>query len=196
MAIDFKPVFAGEQQLIDYAAQFSVDDLRNASVDSVNWITGMVAGLRDEEITFAPQDPDADDPFAPEDEREIGWGMGHLVAHVTASCEEWAAYSSLLARSVPYPAEPRLRFEPPWRDIDTTAKALQRLQESLRQRLGYLEAWPDDPNLELRRELSPRFIARFGEFNATTCFLFGLQHEVGHYGQFEDVRAQIEAARG
>ncbi|MCY4525950.1 MAG: hypothetical protein OXB89_05020, partial [Anaerolineaceae bacterium] len=113
MAIDFKPVFAGEQQLIEYAAQFGVDDLRNASVDSVKRVTAMVAGLTDEEIAFAPQDPEADDPFAPDDEREIGWGMGHLVAHVTASCEEWAAYSSLLARSVPYPAEPRLRFEPP-----------------------------------------------------------------------------------
>ena len=195
MAIDFRPVFDGEQQLIDYAAQFTVADLRQASEDSVAWLSGIVTGLEDAEISFAPQDPEADDPFAVEGERDIGWGIGHLVAHVTASSEEWAAYSSLLARSVPYPAEPRLRFEPPWREIDTRARALQRLQESLRQRLGYLDAWPDEPDLELKRDLSPRFVARFGEFNATTCFLFGLQHEVGHYGQFENVRVQIEAAR-
>ncbi len=195
MAIDFEPVFEDEQQLSEYAAQFSVDDLRQASEDSVAWLTEIVQGLADAEIGFAPQDPEADDPFAAGDEQEIGWGMGHLVAHVTASCEEWAGYSSLLARSVPYPAEPRLRHETPWREIDTTAKALQRLQESLRLRLGYLDAWPDEPNLQLKRELSPRFIAHFGEFNATTCFLFGLQHEVDHYEQFEEVREQIEAAR-
>lgn len=195
MTIDFMPVFDEEQQLSDYAAQFSVADLRQASVDSVALLTSYVAGLTDAEITYAPQDPDADDPFADEDEQEIGWGIGHLVAHVTASCEEWAGYSSLLARGVAYPAEPRLRYETAWRDIDTAEMALQRLQESLRMRLAYLDAWPDAPDLELKRELSPRFIARFGEFNATTCFLFGLQHEVGHYDQFEDVREQIEAAR-
>jgi len=195
MAIDFRPVFDGEQQLLDYAAQFSVADLRQASEDSVAWLTGIVAGLDDAEINFVPQDPEADDPFADESEQHIGWSIGHLVAHVTASCEEWAAYSSLLARSVGYPAEPRLRYETPWRALNTRARALQRLQESLRMRLGYLDAWPDTPDLQLKRELSPRFIARFGEFNATTCFLFGLQHEVGHYGQFEDVRAQIKAAR-
>ena len=195
MAIDFKPVFDGELLLIDYATQFSVDDLRQASADSVALMTDIVQGLSDAEICFAPQDPDADDPFAIEGEQDIGWGIGHLVAHVTASSEEWAGYSSLLARSVPYPAEPRLRHETPWREINTSARALQRLRESLRLRLGYLDAWPDVPDLQLKRELSPRFIARFGEFNATTCFLFGLQHEVGHYGQFEEVRAQIQAAR-
>ena len=113
MAIDFEPVFEDEQQLSEYAAQFSVDDLRQASEDSVAWLTEIVQGLADAEIGFAPQDPEADDPFAAGDEQEIGWGMGHLVAHVTASCEEWAGYSSLLARSVPYPAEPRLRYETP-----------------------------------------------------------------------------------
>ena len=100
MAIDFEPVFEDEQQLSEYAAQFSVDDLRQASEDSVAWLAEIVQGLADAEIGFAPQDPEADDPFAGEDEQEIGWGMGHLVAHVTASCEEWAGYSSLLARSV------------------------------------------------------------------------------------------------
>ena len=136
--------------------------------------------MNDADIVFDPSDPEASDPHAVEGEEEIGWGIGHLVAHVTASSEEWASYSSILARGVPYPADPRLRYETPWRDVDTKAKAVQRLEESRRMRLAFLATWPDSPDLETKRELSPRFVERVGEMNAAACFLFGLRHEVGH----------------
>jgi hypothetical protein len=113
---------------------------------------------------------------------------------VTASSEEWAAYSSILARGIVYPAEPRLRCETPWREITTKAQCVQRLQESRRIRLGYLDAWPDAPRLDVLRELSPRFVERFGELNAPACFLFGLKHEVEHLPQMAEAARQARAA--
>lgn len=115
--------------------------------------------------------------------------------HVTASTEEWAAYSSILARGIVYPADPRLRYETPWRDVTTKAQCIQRLEESRRMRLAYLDTWPDEPMLDVKRDLSPRFIERVGEINATAAFLFGLKHEIGHYDQFRDVRQQVLSAR-
>ena len=193
MAIDFKPVKDGEMKMAEYAAQFSIDDLRQATNDSVDYLLVLINDMTDADIVYDPVDEGANDPHAVEGEENIGWGIGHLVAHVTASSEEWASYSSILARGVPYPAEPRLRYETPWREVDTKVKAVQRLQESRRIRLSFLETWPDKPDLDMKRDLSPRFIERNGEMNATACFLFGLRHEVGHYEQFLKVKQQIEA---
>jgi DinB superfamily len=195
MVIDFKPVSEGKLTLLEYSAQFAVDDLRRATNESVDSLLELIKDLNDADIVFDPHDPQANDPHAVAGEEHIGWGIGHLIAHVTASAEEWATYSSILARSVPYSAEPRLRYETHWRAIDTKAKAVQRQEESRRIRLAYLDTWPDAPNLQITREISPRFIARHGELNATACFLFGLRHEVGHYGQFQEVKRQILANR-
>ncbi len=195
MAIDFKPVSEGKMQLLEYSGRFSVNDLRKATNDSIDFFLDLIKDMDDADMVFAPYDPDANDPHAAPGEEHIGWGMGHLIAHVTASAEEWASYSSILARGVAYPAEPRLRYETPWRAVDTKSKAVQRLEESRRIRLAYLAAWPDYPNLELKRELSPRFVERHGEMNAPACFLFGLKHEVGHYDQFREVARQIHEVK-
>lgn len=195
MTIDFKPVFEGKIQLLDYSRRFSVQDLGRATHDSIDLLLNIIKDMDDADIVFDPFDPEAHDPHAKPGEEHIGWGIGHLIAHVTASSEEWAAYSSILARGVPYPAEPRLRYETAWQAIDTKAKAVQRLEESRRIRLGYLATWPDKPNLEIKRELSPRFVERNGEINAAAAFLFGLKHEVAHYDQFREVARQIAEAK-
>ncbi len=195
MTIDFKPVLNGKMLLADYARRFTVNDLAQATNESIDFFLNIVKHMDDEDITFVPVDPEANDPHAAPGEEHIGWGIGHLIAHVTASSEEWAAYSSILARSVPYAADPRLRYETPWREVDTRAKAIQRLEESRRMRLAYLATWPDKPDLDLTRDLSPRFVARHGEMNATACFLFGLKHEVGHHDQFREVARQIAESK-
>lgn len=195
MIIDFAPVKSGEQKILEYSAQFTVEDLRSVTNASINYLLDLIAGLSDADVTFDPADPEANDPHAVAGEEHIGWSLAHLVAHVTATCEEWAAYSSVLARGIVYPAEPRLRYETPWRDVKTYAQCVQRLEESRRIRLGYLDTWPDTPNLHIYRELSPRFIERVGEINAPAAFLFGLQHEVGHYEQFREVKQQALAAK-
>lgn len=193
MRIDFGPVERGEKKLIDIAAQYTVDDLRAATNESIDRLRSYLEGLTDADITFPPVDPQADDPYAKPGEEKIGWGIGHLIVHVTASSEETAAIASILARGIPF--EGRLRYETPWETVTTVAQCVQRLEESRRMRLASLDMWPNQPFLDVMRTLSPRFVERFGEMNATATFLFGLQHEVGHYAQFEDVRQQALAAR-
>lgn len=193
--IDFSPMRDGDTSFIDYAAQTNIGpaELKALSDESIDFLLGLTDGLSDADIVFAPEDPEADDPFAVEGEETIGWNFGHLIAHVTASSEEGAALSSLLSRGVP--ASERPRYETPWRDMTTVAHVRQRLAESQRIRNAYLETWPDAPLLDVVRDVSERFTARFGEMNAPAAFLFALSHEVGHYRQIEEVRRQALAAR-
>ena len=193
--IDFSPMRDGELTYLEYAARENIGmgELKQLSDESIDFLLELLDGLNDADIVFDPEDPDADDPFAVEGEEEIGWNFGHLIAHVTASSEEGAALSSLLARGVP--ASERPRYETPWRDIKTVAQVRQRLEESRRMRNAYLETWPDAPLLDVCRVVSERFSAKFGEMNAPAAFLFGLSHEVGHYEQIEEVKRQALAAR-
>ncbi len=193
--IDFSPMSDGDLSFVDYAAQENIGptDLRALSDESVDHLLSLLDGLNDADIVFEPEDPNAEDPFAVEGEEEIGWNLGHLVAHVTASSEEGAALSSLLARGIP--ASERPRYETPWRDVTTVAQVRQRLEESRRMRNAYLETWPDAPLLNVVRDVSERFTARFGEMNAPAAFLFALSHEVGHYEQITEVKRQALAAR-
>ena len=193
--IDFSPMRDGDVSFLDYAARENIGpaELKACSDESLDYLLGLLDGLNDDDIVFDPEDPGANDPFAVEGEENIGWNFGHLIAHVTASSEEGAALSSLLARGIA--ASERPRYETPWRDIKTVAQVRQRLDESRRMRNAYLETWPDEPLLNVLRDVSERFTARFGEMNAPAAFLFGLSHEVGHYEQIEDVRRQALAAR-
>ena len=193
--IDFSPMRDGETTYQDYAAREGIGpaELRQYSDESVDFLRSLLDGLNDGDIVFDPEDPEANDPYAVENEETIGWTFGHLIAHVTASSEEGAALSSLLARGVA--AAERPRYETPWREITTVAQVRQRLEESRRMRNAYLETWPDKPLLDICRDVSERFTAKFGEMNAPAAFLFGLSHEVGHYAQIEEVKRQALSAR-
>lgn len=195
MRIDFSPLKDREAPLPAFAAQFTLTDLR-ATVDTyIDLLLSMIQDASDAEIAFAPHDPDANDPYAVEGEEHIGWSAGHLIAHVTASTEEGAAFASLLARGVPLDDETlRLRYETPWRAIDTQAKAVQRLEESRRIRRAYFDTWPDAPHLDNYRIRSERFMRRFGEMNAIGAYLFGLWHEEGHLDQLSEALRQAKAA--
>lgn len=193
-AINFAPFFNKDVKLAELAADLTIEDLRRATNESIDHLLGVLEGLSDDDVTFDPADPEADDPHAVEGEEKIGWSLAHLVAHVTATSEEGAAFSSLLARGVA--AKDRPRYETPWRDITTHAQTVQRLEESRRMRLAFLDTWPDEPHLDVYRAgVSERFIAYYGNPNAFVAFLMGLSHEVGHYDQFDDVRQQALAAR-
>lgn len=193
--IDFSPMQDGDMTYIEYAGRENVDAaaLKRYSDESIDYLLGLLDDLIDDDIVFEPEDPGAEDPYAVAGEENIGWNFGHLIAHVTASSEEGAAFSSMLARGVA--ASERPRYETPWRDMKTVAQARQRLEESRRMRNAYLETWPDNPFLDVQRPVSERFTARFGEMNAPAAFLFGLSHEVGHYDQILDVKRQALAAR-
>ena len=193
--IDFKTLRENEVKLIDYVEQENIGkaELKKLTDESIDYLLTLVDGLTDADIVFEPEDEGADDPYAVEGEEAIGWTFGHLIAHVTASSEEGAAFSSLTARGIA--ASERPRYETPWREMDTVEKVLQRLEESRRMRHAYLETWPDTPHLDVYRDISPNFIAKRGNLNAPAAFLFGLGHEVGHYDQIADVRKQALKAR-
>jgi hypothetical protein len=192
--IDFSPLERGETNLLGLSEGVTVAHLRAWTRESVASLRAIIREADDAMITFVPYDPDANDPWADDAMKHVGWTLGHLVAHVTATSEESAATSAMLARGIAYPADPRLRYETPWQDIDTQAKALQRLDESLRMRLGALDMYPDKPHLETYRQLSPSGLVRWGPLNAPAQFLSGLRHEVGHTTQFRDVLRQARAA--
>lgn len=193
--IDFTPLRDGTIKYIDYIEQenITIDELRKLTNESIDYLLSLVEGLTDADVVFDPTDEEANDPYAVEGEENIGWTFGHLIAHVTASSEEGAAFSSLTARGIP--ASERPRYETPWREMDTVDKVLQRLNESRKIRHAYLDTWPDTPHLDVYREISPNFIAKRGNLNAPASFLFGLSHEVGHYDQIVEVREQAVAAR-
>jgi len=193
VAFDFTPILNREKKMIELVDGVTRDELRELTNTSVDTLLEMLADLDDGDMIFDPVDPEANDPHAVEGEENIGWSIAHLVAHVTASSEEGAAFSSLLARGIP--AEERPRYETPWRDITTKAQCIQRLEESRRIRLAYLDTWPDEPHLDVYRKASERFIEVLGNMNAPAAFLFGLAHEHGHYEQIRDVRAQALAAK-
>ena len=194
MLIDFTPVRNGEQTYLDLARSLTCADLQAATHASLDRILELLGDATDAEMVHLPDDPLANDPHALPGEETIGWSLAHLVAHVTASAEEQAAVSSVLARGIVYPAEPRLRWETPWRALRTREQVLQRVSESRRIRIAYLDTWPDAPHLDVFRETSERFRAKFGLLNAPAAFLYGLNHEDGHVAQFRDVRAQAAAA--
>jgi len=192
--INFAPLLRNEVKAIEFAKNLTVDDLRTATNASIDLMLDMIKDLDDAGVTFDPVDPLANDPHAAPDEEHIGWSIAHLIAHVTASSEEGAAYSAILARGIVYPAAPRLRYETPWRDIKTKKQCVQRLEESRRMRLACLDIWPDVPHLDILRELSPRYIENNGEMNAPAAFINGLKHELGHHDQMREVVHQVRAS--
>ncbi|HRF97977.1 MAG TPA: DinB family protein, partial [Aggregatilineales bacterium] len=174
MPFDFTPVRDNQVKLADFAKNITVDDLRNWTNASIDTILSIIADCDDADMTFDPVDPLANDPYAKEGEEKIGWSLAHLVVHVTASSEEGAAFASVLARGISYPKEPRLRYETDWKSVTTKAQCVQRLEESRRIRLGYLDTFPDAPFLDTSREMSENFVNKFGEYNAIVGFLMGL----------------------
>lgn len=188
--LDFGPVRRREVRLAAYAEQQQIDReaLVQFSNEMIDALLDQIAGIKDSDVTFVPVDPDAEDPYAenPEDVH-VGWTLGHVIAHTTASSEECCAHAATLARGV----EPcgRNRYEVPWQEIRTVADVRARLEESRRMRLAYLNAWPDQPHLDTTYApyKSPQ--------NCIVRVLAGLFHEQGHLDQIRDIIRQSQAAR-
>ncbi len=187
MKIDFSPVINKEMTILEFASQFSFEDLKAATNTSLDTILDFVKDMNDAQLTHVPFDANADDPHAVEGEKHIGWSLAHLVLHVTASSEEGAAFSSLLARGIPIGG--RLRYEADWKTITTKKEVLQRIEESRRMRLAYLDTWPSEPHLDVYRQI-PEDSPFYQKIDAPASLLLGLKHEIGHYEQFQEARRQ------
>jgi hypothetical protein len=197
MAIDYTPMLEQDEtkaaHIVD-EQNVTFDVLRQEVNRLYDAVAAVLDGLEDADISFEPYDPDAyDKDAATEEEKHIGWTLGHLVAHITATNEENALFTSLLARGIQQ--DGRIRTEVPWQEVDTVEKAVGRLEESRRIVLAYLDAIPDEPDLATLRPFSERAAAFFGPMNALASMIQGLGNHAGHLDQFADVRSQALTAR-
>lgn len=187
--IDFGPLKEGKQTLGELGASLSKQDLWDATDEMIGDLLGLLTDAVDADIVFVPSDPKANDPGASEEEKDMAWTFGHLICHVTSSNEE-AALTALAMASGILPNE-RLRYETPWRDLQTLEQARQRLEESRRMCLSMLDAWPDQPHLEISKVL----YEAWGPLNAHGRYFLGLKHLNDHVEQFHEVMRQAKAAR-
>ena len=187
--LDFTLVKNRTMTFSDLARDLTPADLRNLTNEMIDTMLSIVADANDEDVVFVPQDPNADDPYGIPEEKDLVWTLGHVAVHTTASSEESAALALTLARGLT--PEGRSRYEVPWRTVQTIAQVRHRFEESRRMRLVMLDAWPDEPHLEVTYSISPRF----GPFNATARFLMGLYHDDDHLGQLKEIMRQVREAR-
>jgi DinB superfamily len=185
--LDLTPIRDHSQTIAEFSQSLTKADLQKYTNDMIDTELDIIANVTDADVVFVPVDPQAKDTFGKPEEQDMAWNLAHVVVHATASSEEGAALSSSLARGLL--VEGRSRYETPWQDVTTVAQLHQRLEESRRIRLAFLEAWPDEPHLDLIQELS------FGKFNAISRFLIGLLHEDSHLEQLREIVRQAKAAR-
>jgi len=180
--IDFTPVFRGETTFGEFCAVWTKDDLRALTNNSIDALLAEIADCTDADVNFVASDPEA--------EGGIGWTIGHVVAHTTASGEESAFLAAELARGVPSDGG-RSRYEMQGKLLNTIAKCRQRLEESRHMRLTCLDVWPAEPHLDNVSELS--FLP--GPINAVARFALGLMHDQMHPPHLQEIARQAKAAR-
>jgi hypothetical protein len=187
--LDFTPVKNKTVTFSDLVRDLTVTDLRNLTNEMIDTMLSIVADATDEDVVFVPQDPEANDTFGIPEEKNLVWTLGHVAVHTTASSEESAALALTLARGLT--PDGRSRYEVPWRSVHTFDQVRHRFEESRRMRLAMLEAWPDEPHLEVTYASSPRF----GAYNAISRFIMGLYHDDDHLGQLREIMRQAREAR-
>lgn len=187
--LDFKPVRNKEITVRELAAHLTRDDLAGLTNEMVDTMLGLIEGCEDADVTFTPNDPQANDTYAKDTaEVKLPWTLGHVIVHTTASSEESAFLAAELARGVVYHG--RSRAEVPWQSVTTIAQCRMRLEESRRMRLSSLQVWPDRPDLNNHYENWEGMPT-----NAVSRFVLGLSHDDSHLGQIAEVVRQAKAAR-
>lgn len=189
-ALDFRPVRAGELELIDLGRGLTPADLAAETQALMGQVRELLAEAQDPDVMFVPDDPAASDTFAADpSEEHLAWTAGHVLVHLTASGEEAAFLAAELARGV----EPhgRSRSEVPWTTMTTIGACRSRLGESERMILATLAVWPDPPHLDVV------FVNSRGSVrNAPARFLGGLLHADEHLEQVAEILRQARLSRG
>lgn len=188
--LDFEAVRTRRTTLPALAEGLTVDDLRALTNEMIDTVQALIKDCTDADVVFDPIDPNAKDDFAAtEAEKNIAWGLGHLIVHTTASSEESAFLAAEMARGVPNHG--RSRYETPWETVTTIQQCRDRLEESRRMRLATLDVWPAQPHVEITYEPYPTA----GQRNCYSQFLGGMNHEHSHLEQIAEVVRQAKAAR-
>jgi len=189
--LDFTPVRQKEMTMMQLTAGLTPADLHRLTDEMVDTMLNLIADATDADVVFVPDDPQAkDEAAATFEEVNMPWTLGHVIVHTTASAEEYAFIAAELARGVEWHG--RSRYETHWQTIHTAAQCRQRLEESRRMRHALLNAWPDEPHLEV---LYTPNVAGAQTYNALARFVGGLSHDDSHLGQIAEIVRQARAAR-
>lgn len=185
--LDFAAVRARTQSIQELAAGLTKVDLAAATRAMTNDVLARINGCNDADVVFVPVDPIANDEFAA-DVADVGlsWTLGHVIVHLTASAEEAAFIAAELARGVA--REGRSRYETPWPTVTTIDHCRRRLHESRTMILASLEAWPDQPHLDVTLP------GATGPRNAIARFVSGVSHADSHREQVSEIVRQARAA--
>lgn len=188
--LDFAAVRKKEKRFGELIDGLDRQELANLTNEMVDVMLGAISDCVDADVTFIPDDPEAEDSYASDPaEVNMPWTLGHVIVHTTASAEESAFLAAELARGVEFHG--RSRSEVPWRRVTTIAQCRHRLEESRRMRLASLEMWPDEPYLDNAYQSRPGATP----INAIRRFVYGLSHDDSHLAQIADIVQQAKAAR-
>ena len=178
MNLDLEAVFAGRVRYADVTRDLHYADLRSMTDELFDALASILDSATDAAVLFVPRDP------AASDQSEQGWTISHIVAHLTATLEEAAASAAMFARGVQF--EGRLRYEVPWETLSTLQMVRARLQESRRMCHAFLDAWPDEPHLDVAMTLIPAL----GPMNAVGRYVLGIGHGQSHLDQLRETLRQ------
>lgn len=184
--LDFSGIRNRTTTFADLTKDLTKADLRRLTDEMIDTQLAIISDATDAGVVMIPVDPNANDTYGKPEDKDLAWTLGHVIVHVTASSEESAALSSVLARGLT--VDGRSRYETPWESVKTVAQLRQRLEESRRMRHAFLDTWPDEPDLEMAQQLS------FGKFNAVSRFVVGLFHDNDHLEQLREIMRQTHAA--
>jgi DinB superfamily len=180
--VDLAAVRAGKATYADQIKNISYQDLRTYIDEVFQTFQSTISSATDAEANFVARDPQATTG------NEVGWTPGHVIAHMTATLEETAAIASVLARGVQIESGLRLRYETFWEEIRTAQQLQARLAESQRICNAYLDAWPEQPHLDVTITRIP-FV---GPTNAIGVCAMGIAHAQGHYEQLKEIMRQAQ----
>ena len=165
-------------------------DLERLTETMIAAMREAIAECQDADVTFVPEDPQANDTFASDASVvNLAWTLGHVIVHTTASAEEAAFSAAEMARGVERAG--RTRYEIPWESVTTIAECRARLAESRRMRLASLDLWPDPPHLETEFRYNPES----KPLDAYARFAGGLRHDNSHIDQIREIVRQARAQR-
>ena len=177
--LDIQAVMDKSRSVPEQFAAFGPGDLRGLTEEIYARLDEATAGAED--VAFVATDPN--EGGGP------GWNLAHVIVHLTAGLEENAAQASTLARGAEITGRPR--YETPWESVTTVEQIRQRLTESKRMVMGFLDTWPDAPDTEATYEH-----AFFGTMNAVGYHVIGLTHARGHLAQLAEIRRQERERAG
>ncbi|MBI4673916.1 MAG: DinB family protein [Chloroflexi bacterium] len=189
--LDFSLIHTGQLSVKQFVERENISPsafprLTNEMVDRM---LELIADCDDADVSFVPDDPNAEDTYAENpDDVSLAWTLGHVIVHTTASAEESAFLAAELARGVEWHG--RSRYEVAWETVTMIAQCRARLQESRRMRLATLDVWPQLPHLENTYEPNPGIT-----HDCLSRFVAGLMHDDAHLGQIQNVVAQAQRAR-